>query len=82
MCCARFCGGGFGMGGCWGRNSRSCIEMVRAVRDEMKVAYPELVETAERVSKTVLAEEEQFARVLATSCEYQGDDQAGRSHDR
>ncbi len=30
----------------------------------MKVAYPELIETAERVSKTVLAEEEQFARVL------------------
>ena len=39
-------------------------EMVGAVRDEMKTAYPELVETAERVSKVVLAEEEQFARVL------------------
>jgi alanyl-tRNA synthetase len=41
-------------------------EMVFAVRDEMKVAYPELEETAERVSKVVLAEEEQFARVMAT----------------
>ncbi len=40
-------------------------EMVFAVRDEMQVAYPELKETAERVSKVVLAEEEQFARVLA-----------------
>jgi alanyl-tRNA synthetase len=40
-------------------------EMVFAVRDEMKVAYPELVETAERVAKVVLAEEEQFARVIA-----------------
>jgi alanyl-tRNA synthetase len=40
-------------------------EMVFAVRDEMQVAYPELKETAERVSKTVLAEEEQFARVLS-----------------
>jgi len=40
-------------------------EMVFAVRDEMKVAYPELKESAERVSKTVLAEELQFARVLA-----------------
>ncbi len=40
-------------------------EMVFAVRDEMGVAYPELKETAERVSKVVLAEEEQFARVLA-----------------
>ncbi len=39
-------------------------EMVLAVRDEMKVAYPELVETAERVAKVVLAEEEQFARTL------------------
>jgi len=39
-------------------------EMVFAVRDEMGVAYPELRETAERVSRTVLAEELQFARVL------------------
>ena len=42
-------------------------EMVFAVRDEMAVAYPELKETAERVSKVVLAEEEQFARVLAVA---------------
>jgi alanyl-tRNA synthetase len=41
-------------------------EMVFAVRDEMQVAYPELKESAERVSKTVLAEEEQFARVIAS----------------
>jgi alanyl-tRNA synthetase len=40
-------------------------EMVFAVRDEMQVAYPELKETAGRVSKVVLAEEEQFARVLS-----------------
>jgi alanyl-tRNA synthetase len=39
-------------------------EMVFAVRDEMGVAYPELKESAERVAKVVLAEEEQFARVL------------------
>jgi alanyl-tRNA synthetase len=39
-------------------------EMVFAVRDEMQVAYPELKDSAERVSKTVLAEEEQFARVI------------------
>ncbi len=42
-------------------------EMVFAVRDEMKVAYPELVETAERVAKVVLAEELQFARVLSAA---------------
>ena len=40
-------------------------EMVFAVRDEMAVAYPELRESAERVSKVLLAEELQFARVLA-----------------
>jgi alanyl-tRNA synthetase len=41
-------------------------EMVFAVRDEMQMAYPELTETAERVAKVVLAEEEQFARVMET----------------
>jgi alanyl-tRNA synthetase len=40
-------------------------EMVFAVRDEMQVAYPELKESAERVSKVVLAEELQFARVIS-----------------
>ncbi|HEY4381449.1 MAG TPA: alanine--tRNA ligase-related protein, partial [Acidobacteriaceae bacterium] len=40
-------------------------EMVFAVRDEMQMAYPELKETAERVAKVVLAEEQQFARVVA-----------------
>ncbi len=39
-------------------------KMVFAVRDEMKVAYPELSERADLVSKTVRAEEEQFSRVL------------------
>ena len=39
-------------------------EMVYAVRDEMQAAYPELKETAERVAKVVLAEEQQFARTL------------------
>ena len=49
-----------------GQESPFMHEMVFAVRDEMQVAYPELKETAERVSKVVLAEEEQFARVMAT----------------
>ena len=47
-------------------------EMVFAVRDEMQVAYPELKETAERVSKVVLAEEQQFARVLTWLRELDG----------
>ncbi len=39
-------------------------EMVFAVRDLMVDAYPELNETVERVSKTLLAEEERFAHTL------------------
>lgn len=41
-------------------------QMVFAVRDEMKDAYPELVDSAERVAKVVEAEERQFDRVLKT----------------
>jgi alanyl-tRNA synthetase len=44
-------------------------EMVFAVRDEMKGAYPELVEVADRVARIVLQEEEQFARVLKIGAE-------------
>ena len=39
-------------------------EMTFAVRDQMQDAYPELHETADRVSKTVLAEETRFAHTL------------------
>ena len=45
-------------------------QMVRAVRDEMKTAYPELEETTSRIAMTVFAEEEQFARVIATASRY------------
>ncbi len=40
-------------------------DMVFAVRDLMRDAYPELVDAAERVSKSVEAEEHQFARVVS-----------------
>ncbi|NUQ29968.1 MAG: alanine--tRNA ligase [Acidobacteriaceae bacterium] len=39
-------------------------QMVYAVRDEMGTAYPELHDSADRVAKVVLAEEQQFARTL------------------
>jgi alanyl-tRNA synthetase len=39
-------------------------QMVFAVRDEMAGAYPELKQSADRVSRVVLAEERQFARVM------------------
>src|SRR6185369_6946368 len=39
-------------------------EMIFAVRDLMQDAYPELKETADRVSKTVHVEETRFAHTL------------------
>jgi alanyl-tRNA synthetase len=44
-------------------------DMVYAVRDLMSGAYPELIESADRVAKVVLAEEKQFARVLEIGAE-------------
>jgi alanyl-tRNA synthetase len=44
-------------------------EMVFAVRDLMQDAYPELNDSAERVSKAVLAEEQRFARTLDVGLE-------------
>jgi alanyl-tRNA synthetase len=48
-----------------GQEKPFLFEMVYAVRDEMKNAYPDLVDSAARVAKVVEAEEKQFARVLA-----------------
>jgi alanyl-tRNA synthetase len=39
-------------------------QMVYAVRDEMKGAYPELADSADRVARVIEAEEKQFDRVL------------------
>ena len=44
-------------------------EMVFAVRDLMRDAYPELNDSADRVSKTVLAEERRFANTLEVGLE-------------
>jgi alanyl-tRNA synthetase len=44
-------------------------EMVSAVRDLMRDAYPELNETADRVSKTVQIEETRFAHTLDVGLE-------------
>lgn len=40
------------------------FEMVHAVRDLMKSAYPELIDSAERVSKIVYEEERRFSNTL------------------
>ena len=47
-----------------GQEQPFLFEMVYAVRDLMQGAYPELLESANRVAKVVKAEEQQFARVL------------------
>jgi alanyl-tRNA synthetase len=60
-------------------------QMVYSVRDLMQDAYPELKETAERVSKAVLAEETRFAHTMEVGLKKLEDDlqplvQANREH--
>src|SRR5271169_1073052 len=47
-----------------GQNKPFLNEMTFAVRDLMQDAYPELNDAAERISKTILAEEVKFAHTL------------------
>ena len=47
-----------------GQTKPFLYQMVLAVRDLMQDAYPELKETADRVSKAILAEETRFAHTL------------------
>jgi alanyl-tRNA synthetase len=47
-----------------GQEDPFMYQMVYAVRDEMQGAYPELKDSADRVSKVIEAEEKQFARVM------------------
>ena len=47
-----------------GQEQPFLYQMVYSVRDEMKQAYPELVDSADRVAKVIEAEEKQFDRVL------------------
>jgi alanyl-tRNA synthetase len=48
-----------------GQEEPFMYRMVDAVKDEMKGAYPELEESANRVARVVRAEEERFGRTLA-----------------
>jgi alanyl-tRNA synthetase len=48
-----------------GQEKPFLFEMVFAVRDEMKDAYPELVESAERVAEMIKGEETRFAHTLS-----------------
>ncbi|HYN15340.1 MAG TPA: alanine--tRNA ligase [Terriglobales bacterium] len=49
-----------------GQNEPFLYQMVYAVRDQMKDAYPELVDSADRVSTVVQGEEVRFAHTLAS----------------
>ena len=57
-----------------GQESPFLFEMIFAVRDEMKEAYPELLETADRVSNAVKGEETRFAHTLDVGLERLEDD--------
>ena len=52
-----------------GQEKPFLCEMVFAVRDLMKDAYPELIETANRVSETIKGEEMRFAHTLDVGLE-------------
>jgi len=52
-----------------GQTKPFLYQMVFAVRDLMRDAYPELVDTAERVSKAVLVEETRFAHTMDVGLE-------------
>jgi alanyl-tRNA synthetase len=52
-----------------GQTKPFLYQMVFAVRDLMRDAYPELTETADRVSKAVLAEETRFAHTMEVGLE-------------
>ena len=52
-----------------GQTKPFLYQMVFAVRDLMKDAYPELNETADSVSKAVLAEEQRFAHTMEVGLE-------------
>jgi alanyl-tRNA synthetase len=50
-----------------GQEQPFLYQMVHAVRDLMQRAYPELIDSADRVARVVEAEEKQFARVLSVA---------------
>jgi len=53
----------------WGKKEPFLYKMVGAVRDLMGGAYPELVDSFERVSRVVLSEEKQFGRTIELASE-------------
>ena len=50
-----------------GEEAPFLYRMVRAVRFEMQVAYPEIAGSEQRIEQVILTEEQQFARVLGNA---------------
>ena len=63
-CSGKLSGARFITAGCLDSDNRFSTKWSFAVRDEMKDAYPELIESAERISGVVQAEETRFTRTL------------------
>jgi len=63
-----------------GQEKPFLYQMVHAVRDEMKGAYPDLIDSADRVARVVEAEEKQFDRVLERGVSELDDLLAGITH--
>ncbi len=59
-----------------GQEQPFLFQMVYAVRDEMKGAYPELAETAERIAGIVRSEEIQFSRTVEVGLKKLDEDMA------
>ena len=57
-----------------GQSRPFLYQLVFTVRDEMKAAYPELVESAERVAQIVKGEEARFSHTLNTGLAHLEDD--------
>jgi alanyl-tRNA synthetase len=53
----------------WGAKEPFLFKMVDVIRDEMRSAYPELIESAPRIAKAVEAEERQFGRAIEVGSE-------------
>jgi alanyl-tRNA synthetase len=59
-----------------GQDKPFLFQMIFAVRDEMKGAYPELVETADRIAGIVKGEEIQFSRTVEVGLKKLDEDMA------
>jgi alanyl-tRNA synthetase len=59
-----------------GQENPFLFQMVFAVRDEMKLAYPELLDTSDRISGIVKGEETQFSRTVEVGLKKLDEDMA------